>query len=666
MTLPGLLRIVPLLAVGAFLLPEAAHAQAYGITPQVQIDEFSAPVSIVEGNFDTSGRPGLAMCFRNERIILKRHVDAGRFVVELDVPIWQAHEPVPPRTFYLFHSHCRYIAAADFNEDGIDDVVVVHSNGFTALLSSADGSWARFEYEPFPAENFIATAAVADIDGDGHLDLVMVRAQGLVELWPGTGKGSFQEPRPILQTGEPFLRVVKAADMDRDGRQDLILGSKHTDNSWISVAWNRGNGDFERREVMRIDGLAMRDIAVGDLNGDGYPDIALTLWENVVGVLHQRADGEFDYPIGYWTIKGSSDVRTVDMDGDGRLDLVIAHHGWGSVTTLRQESGALVFNAWVRWMENVSEADQALAIADFDGDGCKDIVVAVIGGYRFLRGLGCAQPSNAWLSSSERNVRGSWYDPDKAGQGFIVDVVPNGQGAKSLFVGWYTFGTGTPTAPQWFVAQGPSVLYRDPDTGLIRQTLDLFVARGGSGRFAAPPIVEVDRVGSLSFEMYDSTLMRIDYRFDAPDPRWAHVESGSALVERVPTIGDGNAAQALRGSWYDPATSGQGLQLDPIAPHEGSPVLFGAWFTYHRTSGERMWLVLQGPLDPHSDEQRVVLWYAAGGGLNTLPPVQATRVGIATLARQADGTLRMEARFDLPNDPRWADVVVRLQRHDPD
>lgn len=166
------------------------------------------------------------------------------------------------------------IVAADLDADGHVDLFVPHRDGGQSLLFWNDGTGA-FAMAPTAvgsARSSIRAATVVDIDGDGRLDLVTGDERTGLFAHLNLGARRFADPAPIGTPGaSPYS--IGAADMNRDGAPDLVVGYDRAPGAvffnqnagralrFTSASWNDGKG-------------AVYGLAIGDLDGDGWPDIA--------------------------------------------------------------------------------------------------------------------------------------------------------------------------------------------------------------------------------------------------------------------------------------------------------------------------------------------------------------------------------------------------------
>jgi len=118
----------------------------------------------------------------------------------------------------------------------------------------------------------------ADLDGDGHLDLVaaMDGSDYLLVAW-GDGAGGLSVPQVV--TAERYPRGVKVADLNGDGRPDLVVATQMNGGIGANAAWvvpGLGGRAFGPAQLaFQAGGLGISPplLAVGDVNGDGRPDL---------------------------------------------------------------------------------------------------------------------------------------------------------------------------------------------------------------------------------------------------------------------------------------------------------------------------------------------------------------------------------------------------------
>jgi hypothetical protein len=193
----------------------------------------------------------------------------------------------------------------------------------------------------------------ADLNGDGKLDVLMpVQCtpsclDGAVTVLLGNGDGTFQTAHNYA-TGGPAHSVV-VTDVNGDGKPDLLVPDQcinvNTLCSAVSVLLGNGDGTFQAAVNYATGGYSPFAMAVGDVNRDGRPDLVVVnscvsttnCSNSILGVLLGNGDGTFQAAVPYSGAPSTLQVALVDVNGDGKLDLVGASSAgtvgccWGTV-----------------------------------------------------------------------------------------------------------------------------------------------------------------------------------------------------------------------------------------------------------------------------------------------------------------------------------------------
>jgi hypothetical protein len=220
------------------------------------------------------------------------------------------------------------------------------------------------------------SVAVGDFNGDGVPDLVVANnGDGTISVFMGKGDGTFQQtPTNYLVGQSPWS--VAVGDFNGDGYPDLVVG---TDGGSAFVLLNKadGTGSFGSAVPYSAGGSRPRFVAIGDFNGDGVLDLALSNFgNNTVGILQGVGDGTFK-PLSTTVALASganpAGLAVGDFNGDGQLDLAVAESGTGSVSILLGKGNG-TFSAGQPVKSGGSP--NAIAVGDFNGDGFLDLAVA--------------------------------------------------------------------------------------------------------------------------------------------------------------------------------------------------------------------------------------------------------------------------------------------------
>ena len=249
-----------------------------------------------------------------------------------------------------------FVAVGDFNGDGKPDLAIANleTNNVTVLLGLGTGDFAAAAGSPLPVGSSPDSVAVGDFNGDGKLDLAIAnQGDNTVTVLLGNGKGEFTPAGSPLPVGaKPYF--VVAADFNGDGNLDLATASYG--DSTITVLLGNGGGGFTEAPgspfAVGPVGAFPASLAVADFNGDNKPDLAIAdFGDNNVTVLLGNGAGEFTAAPGSPFAVGSGPVSMAvgDFNGDGFPDLAVANSGDNTVSVLLAGSRrALVLTRWER------------------------------------------------------------------------------------------------------------------------------------------------------------------------------------------------------------------------------------------------------------------------------------------------------------------------------
>ena len=243
-----------------------------------------------------------------------------------------------------------------------------------AAPAAADPLFSRAS--SFDTGRYPRGVAIADLDGDGHLDLVTAnQAANTVSILLGNGDGTFRARTDFEAGGHPMS--VAVADLNADGRPDLAVAGEGYDPDYagrVSVLLGNGDGTFGTRTQYGVPKWSQA-VAIADMNGDQRPDLVVSSASptNRLSVLLGKGDGTFGPSMDFATADFPGSVATADLNADGRLDVVVANLNVNSVSVfLGNGDGTL----GVRTDFGVGAGPWSVAIADGNADGSLDLVVA--------------------------------------------------------------------------------------------------------------------------------------------------------------------------------------------------------------------------------------------------------------------------------------------------
>ena len=291
---------------------------------------------------------------------------------------------------------------ADVSGDQKPDLVFVDSdtNGhyLSVLAGNGDTTFTPKARTTVSGYALDGPLVLADFNQDGKKDVVFATASGLtagLAVSLGNGDGSFQPqttytvPTPISSVPAAISSLV-AADLNGDGKPDLVLttNSDSAGAATLQVMLNNGDGTFQPPQ--QIDAKSYQFfIAVGDVNGDGKGDLIVTapgfVFSAITGstsLYLGNGDGTFAAPVAINGGANPGPVALVDVNGDGKLDVVIA--GAGSVAVLLG-NGDGTFQAGKSTPTGFSSPG-SIATGDIDKDGHLDLIVTE-----------CCGLANTWM-----------------------------------------------------------------------------------------------------------------------------------------------------------------------------------------------------------------------------------------------------------------------------
>jgi hypothetical protein len=252
-------------------------------------------------------------------------------------------------------------------------------------------------------------------------------------------------------------------------------------------------------------------------------------------------------------------------------------------------------------------------------------------------------------------ITGAWFAPYSNGQGFTARYFPD---SGELFMPWFTFsveGGEEPEEQRWYALFGQI----DPEGEPVDE-VELSIVQVLGGNFDAPPAVQGNVVGTATLSFLSCFEGVLDYAFD---PEVNEGAEGRISMTRLLPLGadcleyTGEVIEAevtyeplFTGSWYDPETAGQGLELFRVAAAEGVGGLFyGAWFTFAPDPAEpgpegQRWFTLEGQTISSTGALATTILRTTGGSFDDDTAI-AARIGSAVITSESCDELVITYEF---------------------
>jgi hypothetical protein len=340
--------------------------------PKVDFGTGTLPSAVATGDLNGDGRADLVTTNYDDNTVsvLRNTSTAGTVSFAAKADFATAQGPV-------------LLNIGDLDGDGKPDLAVTSYNSRSISVlrnTSAAGavSFARVDVSPLI---FIQSVVIGDVDGDGLPDLVGTNfdTNNVVVLRNTSTVGAVSFAAPVYFGTESGVHAVILGDVNGDGLPDLVV-TNYTINT-VSVFRNTSTPGTVSLAARINYGATFNpnSLALGDLDADGLPDLAIAnSGGNTVSVLHNTSAvaGAVSFaPLVDYTVGNRPQgVAIGDVDGDGLPDLAVANPG--SVHVLRNTSVPGTISLVTQAVVTAGAGASSVAIGDLDGDGKPDLVTA--------------------------------------------------------------------------------------------------------------------------------------------------------------------------------------------------------------------------------------------------------------------------------------------------
>lgn len=268
------------------------------------------------------------------------------------------------------------ISVCDFNLDGNLDVIVANYSDNNIITFKGNGKGDLQELGRFPVGENPTGIAVSDINDDGNIDVAIANHEtSYVTLLFGDGKGGFKTmSHSQFKTDlSPHPHQVRLEDLDGDNKVDLIVDSR-THNG-LRFYKGQANGRFESRsKLIDTGGDPYRGFAINHINADDLLDI-VTPNQREIGIATNTSSNTLSFTLKTLApYDAPFSVELAEMNGDGKIDLIIASNG-NSITIVPGDGDGNFSEEKKTEIETAAGAKQ-IAIGDINGDGLKDALIS--------------------------------------------------------------------------------------------------------------------------------------------------------------------------------------------------------------------------------------------------------------------------------------------------
>lgn len=265
------------------------------------------------------------------------------------------------------------VAFGDLNGDGRTDFVVFDRESPGLIPFFALGNYRFREGKPFAPDNALGDLKLVHLNNDNLIDIVFydwVRSE--IHLLYGIGQGKFLDQATIPVDGT--VGQIEATALGEHGSVDLLLSCNNPPR--VEILKGDGMGDFRQGYQILLKERLI-SLVVTDVNGDGAKDIVGLDDASMLRVYLNGGDNTFDDRLDFTVSRGTSEMAFLRTSERGRMQAMLFDKDVGKLVVLTNATDQAVFVDSLEF--STGSRPRGVAIADVNGDGVKDVLLATAG-----------------------------------------------------------------------------------------------------------------------------------------------------------------------------------------------------------------------------------------------------------------------------------------------